>query len=262
MATLSTTLQTKYGFFHLNSKTLTEENQYVFESRYNASHVMFTKDILIDSLSYCATTTDADNFVTAHPLIVRKYTLFSLTQVANSNGQSWYINDDSNGGWQKPIIVGSLAPQDGTNAPSDGFDPKLYKSDNSLITPTTGIWWIDPYQGILKCSAGYTPSDLSWGTPKITCYVYTGRKLTDFVADDTTRECVYSNTVLSVPTSTQYTIDHNLNSYNLETTVYGYDSVQGGWIEQLAPILFTTVNRAILSLTEAMDVRVIFRKVG
>jgi hypothetical protein len=264
MAQPSTTLQTTYSFFHSNNKTLSEETQYLFESQYSGGHVVFTKDVMIDPISYCPTVTDADNFVAANPTILRKYTQTSLTQVPNSNGQSWYINDAGNGGWQKPIIVGSLIPQAGTNLPSTGFDPLLYTSASVQIATTAGVWWVDPFQGILKFANGYTPSVMGWGTPKITAYAYIGRKLQDYVAEDdpATTEYVYNNVTESDPTSVTYSITHNLNSYNLLTEILANDTEAGGYMQQLAPVVLTGLNTASVLLTEATDVIVIFKKVN
>jgi len=173
-------LKTNYGFFHSVGRTLTEENQYTFNSSYSSGHVVFPKDVLLSTIPYCATQTDADNYAFANPTIVKKYTQFSLTEIIGSNGQSWYINDTT---WQKPILQPSLIPEVGTNNPSNGFLPKLYKGDNTFISPSNGVWFIDPFQGIVHFEVGYTPADLGWGIPKITCYVYIGETLQDGLPD-------------------------------------------------------------------------------
>lgn len=261
MAQPSDNLQKKFSFFHSNNKTLSEETQYLFESLYSGGHVVFTKDVLIDPITYCPTIVDADAFVTANPAIVRKYTQVSLTMVPGSNGQSYYIND---GGWQKPILAGYLVPQANTNLPSTGFDPLLYTSAGVQIATTAGAWWVDPFQGIVKFDSVYTPSIMGWGTPKLTAYVYIGRKMTDYISQDdpAANEYVYNNQAKGISTSTTYSITHNLNSFNLETMVVSYDTSESGYIEQVAPIILTGLNTATVKLTEAMDVIVTFRKIS
>lgn len=259
MAQPSDTLKIKYGYFHANGKTLSEEGQYTFESPYGSGHVMYPKDIFAQALQFCSTEAEADAYVAANPTIVKKYTQYSLTQVAYSNGQSWYISDG--GQWMRPIIVGTQAPHATTNAASDGYIIKLYKSTGVEVGTTTGIWWVDPFQGLVKFAAGSTPTVLSYGVPKITCYVYTGRTLTNVLNDLGTgegREFVYTS---STPATT-HNITHNLGSLNLETEVLGYETEAGGWTQQLAPVVMLDNNTARVDLTESMNVRVLFRHIG
>ena len=256
MANPSSTLQTKIGFFHANSKTLTEENQYAFESPYASAHVLFSKELLVDSISYCPDTTTADNFAATNPTIIKKYNQVSLTVVPNTNNQSWYINDG--GKWVRPFLNGGLVPDPITNNPSDGFDPKLYKSDGSLIPPTSGVWWVDPYQGMVKFADGYNPVQLSYGIPKLTCYAYIGRTMTDVVSSQESRDYVY---VSSIPSVT-HVITHNLNSFNVEVTTMAYDNAESGWIEHIPGIVRTDVNTLRIDLTEALNVHVLIRKIG
>ncbi len=164
------------GFFHSVSKTQTESTQYTFNSGLTSGHVIFSKDVLTQEIPFCNTSAEADAFVASNPTIVKRYTQVSLTEVIGSNGQSWYINDT--GTWRKPILLPSLVPNISSNAPSNGFLPRLYKQDNTFISPSTGVWLIDPYQGLVKFDVGYTPADLGWGIPKLTCYTYVGETLT------------------------------------------------------------------------------------
>jgi len=136
---------------------------------------MRAKDVWADNVPYCATETDADNFVSANPTVAKKYTQHSLTEVPGSNGQAWYLDDG--GTWMRPWIAPTDVPHPTTNAPSYGFEAKLYDSSGNLIPLTVGVWLIDYYAGIVRFQEGYTPSDMGWGTPKITCYVYTGNTL-------------------------------------------------------------------------------------
>jgi hypothetical protein len=164
------------GFFHSVSKTQTESTQYTFNSGYTAGHVVFSKDVLTQTLPFCNTSADVDAFIVSNPTILKKFTQVSLVEIVGSNGQAWRIDDA--GTWRKPIILPSLVPNLTSNEPSNGFLPKLYKQDNTFISPSTGVWLIDPYQGIVKFEVGYTPADLGWGIPKLTCYAYTGQTLT------------------------------------------------------------------------------------
>ena len=177
MASPSDDLKLKYAYFHSVSKTLTEESQFTFNSGYNAGHVIFKKDVLADAIPYLPDQASADAFAAANPDKLKKYTLEPLTELIGSNGQTWYINDG--GEWIRPIMLPPLAPDPVTNEPSNGLLSFLYQGDNTFIPPTDGTWFIDPYQGIVKFEEGFTPADMGWGNPKITCYAYVGNVLSD-----------------------------------------------------------------------------------
>ena len=177
MASPSDALKRQYAFFHSVGKTLTEETQFTFNSGYSAGHVIFTKDVLVDAIPHLADQTAADAFAASNPTILKKYTLKSLTEIIGSNGQTWHIEDG--GEWIRPLMLPALAPDPITNEPSNGLIAFLYQDDNTFIPPTDGVFYIDPYQGIVKFEEGFTPSDMGWGTPKITCYAYVGNTLSD-----------------------------------------------------------------------------------
>lgn len=163
------------AFFHALSKVNTEASQYVYESLYKSAHSMRAKDIWADPIPFCATETDADNWVASNPTVGVKHVQVSLTEVTGSNGQAWYL--DIGGTWIRPWIAPTDVPDDTTNAPSLGFEVKLYDQNDTFIPPTTGVWVVDYYAGLILFEQGYTPADMGWGTPKITCYQYIGQTL-------------------------------------------------------------------------------------
>lgn len=179
----SNDLKRQYAFFHALSKTLTEESQFPFNSGYKAGHVNFSNDILTDVIPYLPDSMSADAYVSGNPDKMVKYVQYDLTELIGSNGQTWYIEDA--GEWIRPIMLPSLAPDPITNEPSNGLIAFLYESDNTFIPPTDGVWFIDPFQGIVKFEEGFTPSDMGWGNPKITCYAYVGGTLSDSISGGT-----------------------------------------------------------------------------
>lgn len=263
MAQPSATLQQKAAFFHGLGRVLTEENQYIFESQYASSHVMFVKDILGETVPFCADEATADAFVAANPSIVKKYTQATLVQVPNTNGQAWYIQDS--GEWMKPILNEILIQNPTTNAPAIGFMPKLYSGvDNSLVSPGTGVWWVDPFAGMVRFGSGYTPSDLGIGTPKLTCFVYIGKTLTEKLDEISTvvgtSDFLYDSTAVggSGP-NTVHTIVHNLGSIFLDATIFVEDP-ESGWEQQLAKITPVDNNSSTLTLCFAANAKVLLRK--
>lgn len=171
MATPLQATERQNAFFHSLSKATTNSTQYVFESKYKSAHSVKSSEIWADVISYCADSAAADAEATANAA-VEKYTQVTLTEIPGSNGQAWYINNA--GTFVRPWISPVDVPNSTTNAPSDGFQANLYTSTGTLVTPTAGVWFVDYYAGIVHFEVGSTPVDLGYGTPKITCYVYTG----------------------------------------------------------------------------------------
>ena len=159
------------AFFHSLSKAATNSTQYVFESKYKSAHSVKGSEIWADTIAYCANSAAADAEATANTA-VEKYTQVALTEIPGSNGQAWYINNA--GTFVRPWISPVDVPNSTTNDPSDGFQANLYTSTGTLVTPTAGVWFVDYYAGIVHFEVGSTPANLGYGTPKITCYVYTG----------------------------------------------------------------------------------------
>jgi hypothetical protein len=180
MAEPSDEFKRQYAYFHSVGKTLIEQNQNPFESLYSSGHVTFSNVVLTQTIPHFDTEAEADLWILSNPGILQKYTLQTLTELPGSNGQTWYINDG--GTWIRPLITEALAPDPVTNEPSNGLIPRLYRSDNTLIPPTDGVWLVDPWQGIVKFEEGYTPSDQGYGTPKLTCYAYVGSTLSDGIS--------------------------------------------------------------------------------
>ena len=191
MADFPDSAKRQLGFFHGLSKVPTESSQYVYESKYKSAHSVSSKDVWVDEIAYAETETEADNEASSN-LAVQKYELNSLTMIPGSNGQSWYLDD--NGTFVRPFISPVDIPHSQTNNPSFGYEIKLYDSNNNLITPTEGAWLVDYYAGIVKFAEGYTPSDLGWGTPKITCYVYTGKTLESSLNNQDVEIIILNNT--------------------------------------------------------------------
>lgn len=178
MANPSDTTQIHYSFFHANSTTQITDNQYVFNSIIDSGHVIFPKHILLNNLPWCEHDYEIDKWIIDNPGILKKYDNFNLTEVPGSNQESFYIND--NGTWVRPIILNHLVPHPVTNFPADGYLIHLYDSTGNEIFPTSGVWWVDPYQGIIKFGSNNTPFIMNYSLPlKISCYVYIGTTLKD-----------------------------------------------------------------------------------
>ena len=175
MATPSQAFEIIKAFFHALGKTNTEATQNVFESLYKSAHNISPEDVRIQDVGYAVDVTAADLWVANNPTIGKKYTKVALTAVPGSNNQAWYLSDAGTfiRGWISPVDV----PEPTTAAPSYGYQANLYDSSGTLIPPTSGVWVIDYFSGIVMFQAGYDPITMGWGAPKITCYVYIGQTL-------------------------------------------------------------------------------------
>lgn len=178
MATSSSLTERKSSYFHRLSKSLTNDSQYLFESKYKSSHTIKYDDVWADNIEYCENTEKADLFTLNNPNIVKKYEKHLLTEIPGSNGQAWYINDNK---FVRSFISPVDVPDKITNLPSIGFEVKLYKEDGSIISPTSGVWYVDYYSGIIHFESSNTPKDLNYGIPKITIYAYIGKTLSDTI---------------------------------------------------------------------------------
>lgn len=223
MAIVSDELCRDYGFFHAGSKFLVSQSQSIYESGYKSSHVTLAKDLLGDNIDYCPTPADANQFVLDNPTILKKYDKFSMTPVKSSKDQSWYIDD--NGEWMRPFITPELIPNNITNRPSYGFIPLLYTEDEKFISPTSGVWWFDPFQGVVKFQDGKTPEDMDYGNIKISCFVYIGKTLGDIINEIKPITFKY----ISTEPKLIHTINHNLNSRDLITRLLVEDPTTKEW---------------------------------
>lgn len=262
MAQPSSTLQQNSAFFHGLGRTLTVEGQYIYEAQYASSHVMFNKDIFSATIPFCSTISEADEYVSSNPTLIKKFTQYTLSEVPNTNQQAWYINDSGN--WVRPILTEILVTNPTTNEPSIGFMPILYSSTGTQVSPGTGVWWVDSFAGIIRFGAGYTPSSLGIGTPKFTCYVYTGPTLQETLESISTTtsnsEYLYDSTLLGQSgVTTNHIVTHNLNSTILDTSIYVEDPTNG-WEQQDTYVRIIDSNSCEIQLCFAANVKALIKK--
>jgi hypothetical protein len=170
MAQFPDSLQSKTGFFHSLGLVPTESTQNWYESSYKSSHNIRGSEIWLDDIPYALNQTILDNSILPNnSTIIKKYTMVSLSQVFGSNGQTWYFNTGGTfiRNWISPVDV----PHQTTNAPSYGFQMKLYDNSGVTIGLTSSNWVVDYYAGMIKFAPGYIPTS----APKATFYQYIGR---------------------------------------------------------------------------------------
>lgn len=271
MANPSDSLQRNLGYFHSGSKTLVREGQAIYETPYAAGHVITLKDVIGENLPYFPDQASLDTFLTSPETsgVLTKYDNVSMTEVKSvitgnpdTDQQSWYLDDG--GQWMKPIVFGVFAPDPVTNKPSSILDPVLYKDNGDIVPGSMGVWWVDPFQGLLRFGAGYEPyrtapyGGTAIGTPHLTCYVYTGPTLENKLAAQVEgREYVY----IADSSALTHTIDHNLGTYSLNCSIFEPGETSG-WSEIWATPEHLTPNQTRITLTEPLQIRATFRKIG
>ena len=171
MGSLSAGEQRKLSYFHALGKTMTENTQAVYESKYKSSHNVRLTEIWSDDIAF------ADNYTLAvaesvSNSAVTLVELQQLTPIFGSNGQSY--NFFSGSTFIRPWISPVDIPQINTNNPSNGYNVRLFRGDDSEIFLTQGAWAVDYYAGIIHFAEGSTPVDLGWGNIKATFFYYSG----------------------------------------------------------------------------------------
>ena len=103
--------------------------------------------------------------------ILRKYENHTLTEFPGSNRLTYFIDDEFNGGRQKPFILETLLTDLSTNQVPNAYVLELYDKNGTRIPPTEGMWTINPSEGLILFGEGYDPVTLGWDPVSIIVYV-------------------------------------------------------------------------------------------
>lgn len=251
MASPSQLTERKGGYFHSLSKAMTNETQYPFESKFKSSHTIKYDEVWAENIPYCPDSISADNLA-LNSSIIKKYELKSLTEIPGSNGQAWYINDNK---FVRPFISPVDVVENDTNMPSVGFEAKLYKENGTFISPTSGVWYIDYYAGIVHFESSYTPTDLGYGIPKITLYVYIGKTIADLINNVITNQ---NNTELI--TTERLLIQNNeitLNKISLGDIVHNsaliFDSLESNYFTEYSCLINSDGTKVLFESADNLN---------
>jgi hypothetical protein len=214
MGILSNNEQRKLAYFHALGKSMTENTQATYETKYKSSHNVRLNETWVNDINYCATYADAVNESYINSAITF-YSMVTLDMIYGSNGQAYaYIlngtfKDDtyplsergqitSGGKFIKPFISPVDISDPITNEPSDGFTLRLFTENEIEIFQTDGAWTVDYYSGIIHFSNdgyNYTPPILGWGNIKASFFQYTGMfgNYTDVYFNSNTSQLIYNS---------------------------------------------------------------------
>jgi hypothetical protein len=252
MASLSTSEQLKIAYFHALGKAMTEGTQNVYESLYKSSHNIKLTEIWSDVIGYAVDETAADVEASSNAAVT-KITTESLTEIPGSNGQAYYFN--SGGTFTRPWIGPVDIPNATTNAPSFGYNLQLFRSDGTTpIYTTDGAWSIDYYAGVIHFGVGFTPTDMGWGTPKATIYLYTGNYgASGSTSGATTLEELTDVTIITPSDGDSLTyiggewINLKRNPVNVSITTPEWDYFETGSTQLLSSVTWTRSSDLISS---------------
>ena len=171
MGSLSSNEERKLAYFHALSKSMTENTQEVYESRYKSSHNMRLNEIWSDNIGFAIDYASAVTESISNPAVTL-YSGVTLSEIFGSNGQAYnyYSGTTFIRPWISPVDV----PDPITNEPSIGYQVQLFKGDNTPIGLTEGAWSVDYYTGIIHFGEFNTPTYLGWGAVKAIFFQYTG----------------------------------------------------------------------------------------
>ena len=171
MSITNSDIRRNFGFFHSLSKAMVLATQNVYESGYKSSHNVRLGEVWADDVNTAFTLPQAEDEVLNNPAVTL-YEMVDLTPIPGTNNQAYYLDDG--GMFVRPWIAPTDIPDPITNAPSNGYRLRLYRENETEITPTFGSWEINYYAGIIHFAPGQTPIDLGFGQIKASIFVYTG----------------------------------------------------------------------------------------
>ncbi len=182
MASLSENEQRKLAYFHALSKSMTEDTQEPYESKYKSSHNIRLNEVWSDNIAFASNISSAIAEAATNSAVTM-FEMVELDMVYGSNGQSYcYIsggtfhngNITPGGVFIRPWIAPTDIPHPITNNPSNGYQLLLYDGNDEQIGLSEGVWSVDYYTGIIHFARGYTPQEMGWGYIKATFFQYTG----------------------------------------------------------------------------------------
>jgi len=103
----------------------------------------------------------------------------AMTQVPNSNGESWRLFDDD-GIAMTDFLDPTNKLDEGKIGLCEGYKITIYAEDGTKIPNSCG-YIFDAYNGILRFNDDSKPSLNGWGIPKFEGFVYIGKYVSDTV---------------------------------------------------------------------------------
>lgn len=144
-----------------------------------------------------------------------------------------------------------------------GFIPPSYGVDYTVDLFINGVkipsshasnWIFDYSNGVLSFET--SPPD---GIVTINAYSYIGKSIQQYI--DSTSTSISMGFMGVDEPLTEYTIQHNLNTLNIEPTIYVYEMIDGMryWKKDFVPLILLDENRIKIQLSEELPIKFVIK---
>lgn len=195
------------------------------------------KEIWIDRVSETPPATEND--------VVRPYNSLEMTEDKTVQGRkSFYATDGDS-----VRIRGFIPPSYGLQ-----YNVKVFIDGKKIPTVHESNWIFDYANGVLTFEK--TPPT---GIVTINVYEYIGRSFQQYL--DSEFNSIAVGILGADEPQLEYTIQHNMGSYDVDAVVYVFDEVDGVnyWKKDVVPLILLDENRVKLQLTEEHPIRFIIK---
>lgn len=213
-----------------NSKAFYEEEDGVILYQH-------AKEVWIDTIS--VTPPQASND------LIKVYNNLQLVEDTTVQGRKSFYTVDTQG----KRMRGFIPPSYGIN-----YNVSIDIAGKKIPSSHSSNWVFDYANGVLTFEN--TPPV---GDVKITVYQYVGRTFAQYL-DNENNSVARGVLGLNTPLL-DYTIQHNMSTFDIDITIYVYDEVDGVnyWKKDVIPLIILDENRIRLQLTEEHPIRFIIK---
>lgn len=211
------------AFYHIANRSLTRADQEIYNTTVNSTGIpKEISEAYRQVLPFEHLKVDIDAWIVTNPNVIVKHDRVTLTELAGSNEQTWYIEAD--GERVTNFFTEQFLLDPATNTVPNGYVFELYRADGTQIPPSHYDWWVVPDEGLIRFEEGSTPTDLGIGP--VTAIVYSGNPIF------TAAQGVSGEPIFIGPELTDGTwmfirdYNDNLDSYITNTTKQNNDRLQ------------------------------------
>ena len=233
---LSINSKLDFIFKKFNYKQHTSEEKEWYEEKDGFFIFPTASEIWIDLIPNTPPTKDTKSIK-----IIKNY---KLMPDKSSNNLSYYVIDEN-----KNRIKNFIKPSYGLE-----YNIKIYLNGEKLPTAHPSNWIFDYENGILTLEKEIN------GELTIDGYVYIGNTLKTYLDHDFNS---VAKGILGLDNpQKEYIIQHNLNSYDLDITIYSYEEIEGNkyWKKDVIPFIMLDKNKVKVQLSEETPIKFIIKK--
>jgi len=231
------TTKINYSHKRLVGKQHTANTKAFYEEEDGVVLYQHAKEIWIDKIDSIIPTSSTD--------LIKVYKNLKLVEDETVQGRKSFYAVDGEGN----KINGFIPPSYGIN-----YNVSLEINGKKIPSSHASNWIFDYANGVLTFET--TPPT---GDVKISAFQYVGRTFSQYLDNENNS---VARGVLGVDTpSLEYTIQHNMASFDVDVVIYVFDEVDGQnyWKKDVVPLIIEDENRVRLQLTEEQPIRFIIK---